>query len=56
VIVSRKDHMVNPSPALHFAEIAGARTLILESDCGHLAAFCEANAVASAVSQFLAER
>jgi homoserine O-acetyltransferase len=45
--------MVNPRPALDFAALIHARTLLLESDCGHLALFCEADKVNPAVRDFL---
>jgi homoserine O-acetyltransferase/O-succinyltransferase len=54
VIVSAQDHMVNPKPALDFAAAIGAKTLVLESDCGHLAPGCEADKVNAAVRGFLA--
>lgn len=54
VIVSAQDHMVNPKPALDFAPLIGAKTLVLESDCGHLAPGCESDKVYPAVRDFLA--
>jgi homoserine O-acetyltransferase len=53
VIVAAQDHMVNPKPALDFAPLIGAKTLILESDCGHLAPGCEMGKMAPAVRAFL---
>jgi homoserine O-acetyltransferase len=53
VIVATQDHMVNPGPALDFAQRIGAKTLVLESDCGHLAPGCEADKVNPAVREFL---
>jgi homoserine O-acetyltransferase/O-succinyltransferase len=54
VISSAQDHMVNPQPALDFAKRINAQTLILESDCGHLAPGCESGRVSAAVRSFLA--
>jgi homoserine O-acetyltransferase/O-succinyltransferase len=54
VVASAQDHMVNPKPALDFATMTGAKTLVLESDCGHLAPGCEADKVNPAVQNFLA--
>jgi homoserine O-acetyltransferase len=54
VVASEQDHMVNPGPALEFAKLLGAKTLLLTSDCGHLAPGCEANKVNPAVQAFLA--
>jgi hypothetical protein len=34
VVAAAQDHMVNPKPALDFAALIGARTLVLDSDCG----------------------
>jgi homoserine O-acetyltransferase len=53
VIVAAQDHMVNPKPALDFAPLIGAKTLILESDCGHLAPGCEMGKMAPVVRAFL---
>jgi homoserine O-acetyltransferase len=54
VISSAQDHMVNPQPALDFAKQINAQTLILESDCGHIAPGCESDRVNAAVRTFLA--
>jgi homoserine O-acetyltransferase/O-succinyltransferase len=53
VVASAQDHMVNPQPALDFAPLIRARTLVLESDCGHLAPGCEMGKVAPAIKAFL---
>jgi homoserine O-acetyltransferase len=53
VIVARMDHVVTPGPALEFARLLPARTLVLEGDCGHLAPSCESQKVNPAVSAFL---
>jgi homoserine O-acetyltransferase len=53
VIVARLDHVVTQQPALDFAKLLNARTLVLESDCGHLATVCEAQKVNSAIADFL---
>lgn len=55
VVVSRQDHVVTPDPALQFATILRAETLVLENDCGHLGPSCEHDRVARAVAEFLAE-
>jgi homoserine O-acetyltransferase/O-succinyltransferase len=49
VIAARQDQMVNPLAALSFAELRKAPTLVLESDCGHLAPGCQSGVVALAV-------
>jgi homoserine O-acetyltransferase len=53
VVASAQDHMVNPKPALDFAAQIGAKTLVLESDCGHMAPGCESAKVYPAVRAFL---
>lgn len=53
VVSSAQDHMVNPQPALDFAKLIGARTIVLEGDCGHLATGCEIGKLAPQVRAFL---
>lgn len=53
VISARFDHTVTPAPALKFAKLLNAKTLVLESDCGHLAPSCEYQKVNPAVADFL---
>lgn len=53
VVSSEQDNMVNPAPALNFAKLIGAKTLLLKSDCGHIATSCEAATLNPAVRAFL---
>lgn len=53
IVVAAQDHMVNPQPALDFAPLTHAQTLVLESDCGHLAPGCESARMYPAVKAFL---
>jgi homoserine O-acetyltransferase/O-succinyltransferase len=53
VVAAQQDHMVNPAPALEFAKLLGAQTLLLTSDCGHLAPGCEADKLNPVVRAFL---
>jgi homoserine O-acetyltransferase len=53
VIVSKYDHVVTPMPALKFAGLLNAKTIILEGDCGHSASFCEGDKVNAVVAEFL---
>jgi homoserine O-acetyltransferase/O-succinyltransferase len=53
VVSARQDHMVNPLPALKFAELIGAHTLVLEGDCGHQAPGCEMDKMSPAIDAFL---
>ena len=56
VVAAAQDHMVNPGPAEDFAKAIGARTFILQSDCGHISTGCEIDKLAPAVQQFLQEK
>jgi homoserine O-acetyltransferase len=56
VVVSRQDHMVNPIPAMRFADRIKARTLELTGNCGHMATSCEAAIMNSSVGEFLEAR
>ena len=53
VVVSRFDHVVTPGPAIEFASLVGAKTLNLESECGHLATVCESSRLDKAIADFL---
>lgn len=53
IINASQDHMVNPIPALAFARLVHAQTLVLTSDCGHMAPGCELGKVAQAIEAFL---
>ena len=53
VVASKFDHVVTPGPALNFAKLTGAATLLLEGDCGHMAPSCEIQRVGKAVAEFL---
>ena len=53
VVSAAQDHMVNPKAALDFAALIGAKTLVLNSDCGHLSTSCDAAILNPAVHAFL---
>lgn len=55
VVAATQDHMVNPTPALEFADLLHAATIRMESDCGHLAPGCEQASVNPKVRAFLSE-
>jgi homoserine O-acetyltransferase len=55
VVVALKDHEANPRPSLAFARLLGARTLELDSDCGHLSFQCEGAKIGAAIAEFLAQ-
>jgi homoserine O-acetyltransferase len=56
IINASQDHMVNPILPLAFARLTHAQTLVLTSDCGHMAPGCELKKVAPAIASFLAEK
>jgi homoserine O-acetyltransferase/O-succinyltransferase len=53
IVNAAQDHLVYPKPALDFAALLGAETLVLEGDCGHLATSCEAATLDPVVRAFL---
>ena len=53
IVNAAQDHMVSPEPALSFARLIGAKTIVLQSDCGHLSPGCEAATLDPAVRAFL---
>jgi homoserine O-acetyltransferase len=55
IVASLQDHMVTPWPALDYGKLLKARTLELNSDCGHLAVGCEEAKIGAAIARFLAE-
>ncbi len=55
VIVSAQDHCVNPAPALHFANVLGAKKLILTGNQGHSAPGAEMKKVGPAIERFLSK-
>lgn len=55
IIVSSTDLIVNPKPALEFAELVDAETYIFENNCGHLAPGCEMETFKEMVHNFFDE-
>jgi homoserine O-acetyltransferase/O-succinyltransferase len=53
VIVSAQDHLVNPEPALDWANATGAPTYISLGDCAHLIMSCDGEGVSTRVKAFL---
>jgi homoserine O-acetyltransferase len=53
VIVALHDHEVVPTPALALARLVNARTLELDSDCGHIAFQCEMARISAVIAEFL---
>jgi homoserine O-acetyltransferase len=56
IVNARQDHMVDPLPALGFAQLIHAQTFVLESDCGHMSPGCEIAALSPVIDRFLAQR
>lgn len=56
IIVDAHDHMVTPGPALDFAKLKSAQTLVLENDCGHLGPGCDQGKVSAAIAEFLEKK
>jgi len=56
VVVSTRDHLVNPAPALKWAKSLHAGTYVSQNDCGHrlLLPECDGPQVTGAVRKFLA--
>ena len=53
IIVSSTDLIVNPNPALEFADLIDAESYIFENNCGHLAPGCEMEKFKDLVADFL---
>ena len=56
IISATQDHMVNPLPALGFAKLIHAQTLLLDSDCGHMSPGCENTTMNPVVEKFLEQK
>ncbi len=54
IVVSARDPLVDPQPALAFAPLVSARTEVLDGACGHAATRCEKARLAEIVGDFLA--
>ena len=54
VVVSGRDQLVNPQPALDWAHAVGAPTYVSDRACAHLIMLCDAAAVSAKVRPFLA--
>ena len=54
IVSSSQDHMVNPAPALAWAEAAHAPTFVSHANCGHFIYFgCDRKEIVEAVRTFL---
>jgi homoserine acetyltransferase len=55
VVVSARDEVVDPAPALDFARLTGSRVVELDGRCGHLATSCEKEKMWEEAGRFLRE-
>jgi homoserine O-acetyltransferase len=55
IIASKQDRMVNPHPAIDFAKLINAETLIRNNNCEHMGTDCEMTKVGKAINKFLSE-
>lgn len=53
IVVASQDHCVNPAPALSFAKLTGAKTLVLTSDAGHSSTGAQSALLDETVEKFL---
>jgi len=53
VVWSPDDGMVSPGPAVAFAKLASADTLVVPSDCGHSVFWCDAEELGRRVRAFI---
>jgi homoserine O-acetyltransferase/O-succinyltransferase len=56
IIVGSQDLIVNPAPALEFAERFNFKKYIFENNCGHLAPGCEFESFSGMVGNFFEEK
>lgn len=52
LIIAERDIILHPSSAKEFAAMIGAKTLLLDSDCGHLSVNCEMEQVVKEIDIF----
>jgi homoserine O-acetyltransferase len=53
LIAAEQDHMANPIGSITLSKELDAPLLVLESNCGHIAVFCEAKKIRKVVMDFL---
>ena len=56
IINASQDHMVNPIPALGFAKLIHAQTVVLDSDCDHSSPGCDMSKLSPVIAEFLARK
>lgn len=53
IIISQKDHLVNPDNSIAFSKVLDCQLVELTGDCGHIAPWCETGKIKKAISPFL---
>lgn len=53
MVLSKSDHMVNPSSSVELSNVLGANLLQVDSDCGHAGFFCDQLRIKEEVTLFL---
>ncbi len=54
IVAAAQDQMVNPTPALAWADASGAQTYVSDTNCGHMILDCDYGNILAAVRAFLA--
>lgn len=54
VVVNANDHMVNPQPAIEWANAMGAQIFVSQTDCGHQVFDCDGAKITAMIRDFLA--
>lgn len=55
LISASQDHMLNPSSSINLSKISGFKSVVLSTDCGHLAPFCVSDKIREEISKFLSK-
>lgn len=53
IVISQKDHLVNPENSIAFSEFINCQLLELNGDCGHIAPWCETQKIKDVLVTFL---
>jgi homoserine O-acetyltransferase/O-succinyltransferase len=56
IMVGSKDLIINPKPAIEFADKFNFKKYVFENDCGHLAPGCELDTFKALINSFLDEK
>ncbi|MCE7992531.1 MAG: alpha/beta fold hydrolase [Roseivirga sp.] len=53
IIVAKEDHLVNPISSIKLAKDIKAKLVVLSTNCGHMAPFCESEKIKQEIMPFL---